>query len=663
MVRKFAPLFLVLILLTVSVPASATAPDSFWAPADPIVVPAEALNPPEPIMWGAESPVSAEVTYDYQAPDRLRLDVVVKLRDGFDNVSLTLTNTGGVTAPSYEDQSRFTSHLDQGRHKAHFKFRLAPGESSSYELAFAGESATSIANIRHAIDADWFLLSHHIKVSLMTSASGETDTYPDDPSATTDQISEEDYTAESEAVSLIHLAEDILGVERPAPTIPPVINNGSVDPEQLPPVPPSMSMAASSPISLVGEQLALQGVLGQTPTMPSVEDVSAQATGSLEQVAPVNVLPADLGNLGQWLTEQNGLPQPTSSESAAAAAITATATVTGTIRFKDPTSSSTSPVYYNCRFCRVEVYEADAPTYYSNLLATVNTDSNGNFIASINNADESGTADVALIVRAQGAVVNVQRTTGTMHYMPAGQLYTNCPTTCALGIRQWVLSGETEAAFWMHEGSVRGWSYIQSQGGSIVPAATILYPVDGTTQCSQATTANTAFYCGGTTRRISIGSNQDLAMNVMIHEYGHYAMHWAYGWTNPTAACPNPHMVDAVHNTGCAWSEGWASYLSIAVLNNHIFTHANGAQTRYETFTAPTRNDSVEGCVTATLWDLDDGGTETGDTINFSFNNIWTTLDSRNDGTFNAYYQSWGLKGFSQANFRTVAALNGIVYT
>jgi len=135
-------------------------------------------------------------------------------------------------------------------------------------------------------------------------------------------------------------------------------------------------------------------------------------------------------------------------------------------------------------------------------------------------------------------------------------------------------------------------------------------------------------------------ANDARSPDVIQHEYGHFAMYTTYG-TSFTTNCPSPHYINLWSHVNCAWSEGWASYVSYVTHNDKTYTYANNFEVNEETPTWGTSGwdygDGVEGRVTAALIDLDDGQNECGgtprtcDRVGGLRNKLWNT------------FQGWGL--------------------
>ena len=136
-----------------------------------------------------------------------------------------------------------------------------------------------------------------------------------------------------------------------------------------------------------------------------------------------------------------------------------------------------------------------------------------------------------------------------------------------------------------------------------------------------------------------------------IHEFGHNYMWTKKGsWTN---TCPNPHYFEKGNNQQCAYTEGWANYLSLTANNNPVYTWASGATLNLETPTWGTpswwdNGDGCEGRVAGALWDMYDGANDGYDLYQYSFSSTDIILKQNPQFTFRSFWDTWKTAGYSQ---------------
>ena len=250
------------------------------------------------------------------------------------------------------------------------------------------------------------------------------------------------------------------------------------------------------------------------------------------------------------------------------------------------------------------------------------TQYNGPDLLMVRHADFSGTAfNVSL--RAQTAIVVFANGT---HDIGAWQVNNG--------------SG-FEPAYWAQRDYVDAYRYVyfnggpgdsNSVGGTSGPAMTDWKP-DST---------NGAYYSGGV---IYLEGDDPVSDTVVIHEYGHAVMDTAYSSYPSTPNC-SPHFIQSISSTGCAWSEGWASFLKTAVTGDPTYNFKSGSSVNYESSTWTSfgwdEGDQVEGRVTAAMWDMfdtvDDGDDQYGDG---DFAPFWNVFYNQDDSYFYWFWAAW----------------------
>jgi len=139
----------------------------------------------------------------------------------------------------------------------------------------------------------------------------------------------------------------------------------------------------------------------------------------------------------------------------------------------------------------------------------------------------------------------------------------------------------------------------------------------------------------------------------IVHEIGHAIMDDLYNDAFPsTAGCPDQHPPNTASTAVCAWIEGWADFVSLAVYHTPIFVFHNGGSRNFE---LPTwgaagidNGDITQQRVTGALWDVIDssGSGEQWDQHSEGFGAAYLTLAHHVDNTFASYWNSRAADGF-----------------
>ncbi len=132
---------------------------------------------------------------------------------------------------------------------------------------------------------------------------------------------------------------------------------------------------------------------------------------------------------------------------------------------------------------------------------------------------------------------------------------------------------------------------------------------------------------------IFIADNTNASMDVAVHETGHKFMaNGEWGWWYPYPDCWT-HYMFGVNSQGCAWSEGWADFFAMAVNQDPCYNFTSdpcggSPDGQYYNLELHSRvddpgqfpwDDSVEGRVASTLYDLYDSQNEGFDMIYAGF--------------------------------------------
>lgn len=227
-------------------------------------------------------------------------------------------------------------------------------------------------------------------------------------------------------------------------------------------------------------------------------------------------------------------------------------------------------------------------------------------------------------------------------------------------IGSWVSSnGSTyERAYWIQRDLNDTWRFIWFETGSTQNPVETAGPT--TVQWKIDSTDGTYYAHGG---NIHLTGSDPLSDTVVGHEYGHNIMYTIYGYTLPSIPNCNPHYIQLSSSQGCAWVEGWAEYLPMAVNNDPYYRWDNGASLNLENPTWGTsgwnNGDDVEGRVAGALWDMWDSNNEGDDQYTESAGviNIWDTIYHQNDNTFNQYWSAWLARGHNNSSAGPIMAL------
>lgn len=205
-------------------------------------------------------------------------------------------------------------------------------------------------------------------------------------------------------------------------------------------------------------------------------------------------------------------------------------------------------------------------------------------------------------------------------------------------------------AWWITNDLIRVWKYIWFQtGSSQSPQET---SGQSTVQWKIDSTDGTYYSRGG---NIHLDGDDPLSKTVVGHEYGHNMMWNIYGAWMPTTYCPSPHYIQYASHVNCAWTEGWANFITIAVNNEPVYYWSSGSTLNLETPSWTTSNwddgDDVEGRVAGGMWDILDAANDGDDTYSDgSLVDIWDTIYHQNDTNYSEYWAAWKSRGHTNTS-------------
>jgi len=201
-----------------------------------------------------------------------------------------------------------------------------------------------------------------------------------------------------------------------------------------------------------------------------------------------------------------------------------------------------------------------------------------------------------------------------------------------------------ERAFWIERDLIDAWRYVFFGTGSTQSPQETTGPT--TVEWKIDSTDGTYYSRGG---NIHLKGADPLSDTVVNHEYGHNIMWTIYGAWMPTTNCPSPHYVNGTSHVNCAWTEGWANFITIAVNNDPVYRWSSGSSINLETPTWGSSTwddgDDVEGRVAGALWDILDSANEGFDLYTDNIGNIWDTIYHQTDSNFSLYWSAWKARG------------------
>lgn len=139
-----------------------------------------------------------------------------------------------------------------------------------------------------------------------------------------------------------------------------------------------------------------------------------------------------------------------------------------------------------------------------------------------------------------------------------------------------------------------------------------------------------AYFDLGDSNGVVIGARSALSKHIAIHETGHVLMWLLYGKTFPDVTDCNPHYINKVSSTSCAWTEGFADTVANYVLHDRRFVWGDGYSYSYTTESTWDTGDATQGRVSQSLLDL------------YSYDGSWSRslreLARYRPADFKAYY-------------------------
>ncbi len=350
-----------------------------------------------------------------------------------------------------------------------------------------------------------------------------------------------------------------------------------------------------------------------------------------EPAMPSNMLPSNKCPKSQSLT--NNVPRILSiGPLIPSAGDRSKVTLTGTWVYSDRDHETEAPV----RFAEVEVWYIDCYGKHQ-LVSTTSTDNLGKFKASYDKVDEAMIWQVKVIFN--NTFARVEDNSGLA--FADSRYYPDLSNGGKLEQHEVPFNSNIEAASWIFHDIIKTYNFLTAYQRPNVKAILVYNP-----------TGPDPRYLRTGNRKILVNQRYSESNNVVPHELGHLYMDDAYLQNYPAADCFSAgrnHIMNGTTEPGCAWTEGWAHFISLAVNGSSTFTYEEGETYDVEhTSTYEDRGDSVEGRVAGALWDLYDRANDGLDTRNYIFDQIYKTMYDKKPMNFVDFWNNWLLLSYDR---------------
>ena len=330
------------------------------------------------------------------------------------------------------------------------------------------------------------------------------------------------------------------------------------------------------------------------------------------------------------------------------------------------------------KWATVHIWEHDPGIGDDDCLGSALTDETGYFefgpVMNVDSDDDGGKMDILVNFVASSSVGSVRDVNDSVYNLWEGTYHDVDELN-----EQWQISdNETQyKAWWVYDTLCDGWGYLSDTVGYEMTGVTVYWQWNHTAEFFKGFGECTAAYPWGVGtpehplghpfifldgRRVC-GDDGGHANDpdTIIHEYGHCVMYKVFGDYYPPDDCSDGHWMTGVSEPVCAWCEGWAHFMSLAVFDDNYFTDttyctgpsgcgvdAANLETRNGNLNFPD-GDSCEGNVAAALWDIYDDHDEMYDRLSDGFDNIWHVLQEHdqtgNEDTLSSRAHSAPLSG------------------
>lgn len=272
-------------------------------------------------------------------------------------------------------------------------------------------------------------------------------------------------------------------------------------------------------------------------------------------------------------------------------------------------------------YARIEIWESDGTT--GQLIGTTYADVDGVFTVDVGNVDEDGGVDLFVrVFSADDFAVRVTTTAGAT-YNAQTPVFEDTQDG-VLDVGAWQVTGDLRMAFYIYDIiTFDAWWYLfTAVGWQNDQNLRVNWPNTLT-----GSLAGTYFNLASDQVFLSAGDRWD--SDVILHEYGHFVMDQLWP-SYPLSPNCGPHSPGINSSEGCAWTEGWATFLQAAIQNDPVYTDLEDASLSFDHENAPASWDDPrdEGSVGASLWDIFDAANEPHDLLDDGLdgpatNGIW----------------------------------------
>lgn len=198
-------------------------------------------------------------------------------------------------------------------------------------------------------------------------------------------------------------------------------------------------------------------------------------------------------------------------------------------------------------------------------------------------------------------------------------------------------------AFWLMDDLIKTWLFVWSNTGDQPGGAIVEWN-------NSLQLPNDQYWSGF---HIQIRGASPMSDSILLHEYAHNIM-WNIYHRMPSSSNCNPHNPLYLSDYQCAWKEGWANFMALAVKNDCSFvlphpTNSNttGGWINFENTSSCDEGPQVEGRVTGFLWDVLDSANDNLDDYDGVFSDIWNAFSYRYTDDIIEFAENWINLGYS----------------
>jgi len=224
----------------------------------------------------------------------------------------------------------------------------------------------------------------------------------------------------------------------------------------------------------------------------------------------------------------------------------------------------------------------DDDTFWDEQLLTTITDWDGRFTGIVNNDDgwfQNG-RDIYVRIRATNSRFRVQDDSDWT-YAWATDVRGSLSDGTVVDYGSLMLVDYQEAAI-IFQDLNQGWNFLTTAGGQDPGFVDLTYPGSG------------SFY-STSTEEIDIEDGDEVAVDIVLHEYGHATMHNAYGgyWPPNTGGS---HTFDSILHRNMAFTEGWGTFIALSINSDGVY-NSNGWSRNIEAFNHSSGHSNGDGGV------------------------------------------------------------------